>query len=447
MQFDVVIIGAGIAGLSAAWQLRDNRILVLEAADRVGGRIWSEQRDQYWLNFGAHLFGEANSPVGKLLAEFGLESRPIAGHRFGIAYRGKVIAGGPAETFPLRLPLSLGARLSFMKMGIKLRTGVQRLLAFQRFVSNDDPAERRSRLLAFDNSRTFAEYIGPLHADVQHILETITERTSASPEKMAAGYGLASFGQVWSRHSFGRNLYGGSARLPNAMLAELGDRVQLRCQVSAVTAKPLEVEVDYARDGEHHRVVAKYVIVATQADVAKNIIKDLPSDTAAALGRIRYGPFLSAAVLTRESGAMPWDSNYAIATPGLSFGVFFNQASTVRVGPRRPGGSLMLFRGAEGAARLMNASDLEIESSFLGDLEKLFPEARGIVREIKVQRWPQGAPYSFVGRAALQSALTRPLGRVFLAGDYLEFPCMDAAVTTGGHAAKEVQAALGQFNH
>ncbi|CAN5132701.1 hypothetical protein BH09ACT13_BH09ACT13_12300 [soil metagenome] len=38
---DVVVVGAGIAGLAAAWSLRDRDVLVLEAEDRVGGRMKS----------------------------------------------------------------------------------------------------------------------------------------------------------------------------------------------------------------------------------------------------------------------------------------------------------------------------------------------------------------------------------------------------------------------
>ncbi|HEY5797280.1 MAG TPA: NAD(P)/FAD-dependent oxidoreductase [Bosea sp. (in: a-proteobacteria)] len=437
-QHDVIIIGGGIGGLSAAWRLRDRDIVLLEAGDRFGGRMHSLPRGDYWMNFGAHLFGDDASPAGALAKELGLEARPIPGDRMGLAFRGKILAGGRSETYPLRLPLSLSARLSFVKMGLRLRGGVLKLLERQKPVPGESPEERRARQLGFDNERTLADYVGRLDPDVDLILRTITERTSAPPEQMAAGYGLTSFAQVWSKHSFGRNLFGGSARVPQAIATTLGPRAILSARVQSVVQRPDHVEVIYRRNGEEHRLTARHAIVATQADIAGAIIRDLPADTAAALAAIRYGPFLSAAVLTGETGPMPWDSNYAIATPGLAFGVFFNQASTLRNGPRRPGGSLMLFRGAEGAARLMELSDREIESRFLADLQRLYPESRGIVSEIAVQRWPQGAPYSFPGRAALQPALTRPLGRIHLAGDYLEFPCMDAAIATANEAAGRI---------
>ena len=53
---DVVVIGGGIAGLTAALRLRHRDVVVLEASDRVGGRMRSEAHGDYWLNYGAHLF-------------------------------------------------------------------------------------------------------------------------------------------------------------------------------------------------------------------------------------------------------------------------------------------------------------------------------------------------------------------------------------------------------
>ncbi|HLE42541.1 MAG TPA: FAD-dependent oxidoreductase, partial [Methylomirabilota bacterium] len=50
---DAIVVGGGIAGLAAAWELRDRDVLVLEASDRLGGRIRSERRGGMWLNFGA----------------------------------------------------------------------------------------------------------------------------------------------------------------------------------------------------------------------------------------------------------------------------------------------------------------------------------------------------------------------------------------------------------
>ena len=88
---DVVIIGGGIAGLTAALRLRDHSPLVLEAEDRAGGRIFSQQRGDLALSVGAHMFPPPDSVVGQLVAEFGLEVMPITGSMLNIHYGGKLI--------------------------------------------------------------------------------------------------------------------------------------------------------------------------------------------------------------------------------------------------------------------------------------------------------------------------------------------------------------------
>jgi oxygen-dependent protoporphyrinogen oxidase len=187
---------------------------------------------------------------------------------------------------------------------------------------------------------------------------------------------------------------------------------------------------------------ARACIVATPAHVARRIIGNLPEAVAAALEGIRYGAFVTAGVLTREPGAMAWDRTYATATPGRSFSVMFNMATTLRTAVREPGGSLMLFRGARGAADLLDISDDAIAARFAADLVDAFPELKGLIDQIIVQKWPFGAPFSAVGRARLQPVLAAPIGHIVLAGDYLEFPNMEAAVMTGEEAAASVAARL-----
>ena len=82
---DVVIIGAGIAGMTAAKRLRDLDPLVLEASDRVGGRLWSRQCGELAMSVGAHMFPPPDSTVGQLVTEYGLDVLPITGSMLNIA--------------------------------------------------------------------------------------------------------------------------------------------------------------------------------------------------------------------------------------------------------------------------------------------------------------------------------------------------------------------------
>ena len=65
------------------------------------------------------------------------------------------------------------------------------------------------------------------------------------------------------------------------------------------------------------------------------------------------------------------------------------------------------------------------------------------MREVLIQRWEHAIPYAPPGASRIQAPLSRPLGRMFLAGDYLEFPEMEAAAATGLEAATEIRRRLG----
>jgi oxygen-dependent protoporphyrinogen oxidase len=112
LDYDVAVVGGGIAGLSAAWQLRDRDVLLLEAAPTVGGRIRSEPRGSYWLNLGPHVLPPPATNLGRLVEELGLETVQIPGTATAAFVNGKLVAGGRPETFPLRLRLPPAARLS-----------------------------------------------------------------------------------------------------------------------------------------------------------------------------------------------------------------------------------------------------------------------------------------------------------------------------------------------
>ena len=445
-RYEAVIVGGGIAGLTAGWTLRDRKILVLEATDRVGGRMRSEPRGPYWLNLGAHLFGGPGTLMDRLVTETGLETRRIPGNRMGLAFRGRVVASGRPETYPFRLPLSWGARLSFVRAGLRLRAAAQEHIRAVRPRPGETAIEKRARVLAHRDDQSFAAYLGDLHPDVAAIFRAISERVTAEPEQISAGCGAALFALVWGDDQTGsaRNLIGGSELLPQALAHRLGERVLTGAAVEEVAPHADGVRVRFVRQGAPVDVSADYAIVATPSYVTHRIIKGLPRDTAEALASIPYGPFICGAFLTEESGPMPWDHIYAIAVVAKSFNMLFNHANPLRTPDKRePGGSLMVYAGGDRGRRLLSLSNDEIRALFLRDLHDVLPATRGIVREVLIQRWEHAIPYAPPGRARIQPVLSRPLGRVFLAGDYLEFPEMEAAAATGLEAAQEVRRRLG----
>lgn len=76
-RFDTIVVGAGVAGLSAARLLaRAGRtVVVLEARDRVGGRVHTERSDGHVTDLGASwIHGVTDSPVAAATEAFGMTS-------------------------------------------------------------------------------------------------------------------------------------------------------------------------------------------------------------------------------------------------------------------------------------------------------------------------------------------------------------------------------------
>ena len=119
--YDCIVVGAGASGLiSAARLARSGRkVLVLEAADRLGGCIhtWRPRAD-FWLELGAHTAYNSYAPLLEALDERGrlgdLLEREKLGYRF--------LAGDGATESPLK-------RLSFLEAAVSVPFGVGRAKA------------------------------------------------------------------------------------------------------------------------------------------------------------------------------------------------------------------------------------------------------------------------------------------------------------------------------
>jgi oxygen-dependent protoporphyrinogen oxidase len=447
---EAVVVGAGIAGLATAWRLRHREVVVLERTERVGGRICSERRGDYWLNFGAHVFAGPESATGRLLDDVGVEAAPVPGELAGIAMNGRVITDGRVNTYPFRIPMPWEARLAAIRAGAKVRVAVWRYGRAASPRPGDEPGDLQQRVYDFLGEQTFAEFVGPLPPEVDAMFRPTVMRSSGLPEQMSAGAGVGYFRLVWDRKSgLSRNIVGGSSVLPETLQAELGPRVMLGCEVSEVVSNGDGVSVRYERAGKTETIRARHCVLATPAPVSRQLGAALASDTRSALEHVVYGPYVSAAFLTNETEPAPWDPCYAIATPKRAFNVFFNMTSVPRAQERerRPGSSIMVFSPAELAANLLELDDQQIIDTYVRDIEEIFPGFSELVDEAKVRRFPEGVPYCFPGRGRLQPALTRPQEKVHLAGDFLGTFYTDTAIDSGWRAASRILEAIrGQGN-
>ncbi len=75
----IIVVGGGIAGLAAARDLHDAGydVVVLEAKDHLGGRVWTDRSTGKALDMGASwIHGVKKNPISRLAEELGLRREP-----------------------------------------------------------------------------------------------------------------------------------------------------------------------------------------------------------------------------------------------------------------------------------------------------------------------------------------------------------------------------------
>lgn len=156
MTHDVVIVGAGLAGLAAARQLSIHGldVLVLEASDGVGGRVRTDRIDGLQLDRGFQLFNPAYPEAARVLDYTALDLQPFAPGIIATTPTGRVRLGDPrrlpgwATDAITRRSGGLPAKLRFAAYAARLAAADPRELE----ASLDFPAEVALRSIGADDA-------------------------------------------------------------------------------------------------------------------------------------------------------------------------------------------------------------------------------------------------------------------------------------------------------
>ncbi len=409
---DVVVVGGGAAGLAAASTLGDLNVVVLESEDRLGGRLHSLPRGERWINLGAHLLTGGDSAVKRLVAQAGLDVLPVPGTKTALWFDGRLHDRRRVEAYPFVLPLTLRERLDLIRVGTRLRVGVERW-------------RRTNQLRGYRSRRTFGRTLRGTSPRVASIFETAARRSAGEADRLTEGSALALFGALWVSKGSASvvNVAGGSGSLGEAMQRCLGDRAVTGATVTEVVERADRVEVTYRdRAGDVRRLRARHVVVAVPAASVSGIVAGLPDDVRRQLDGVEYGGFVCLGILTTALQAMAWDDIYAIATPGAEFDMLFHHSNPVvaHAGRSTSPRSLMCYAGGDKAAALLELDDDEIRRRFLRQVAEVLPEVEDAVAEAVVVKWRLGNWYPTCGSsvAAVERWNHRPGARVVLAGDY-----------------------------
>jgi len=243
-RYDTVVIGAGVTGLTAAWRLVEagQDVLVLEARDRVGGRLRTEHRDtEHFEGVAFEIGGQWVSPDQEaliaLLDELGLET--YARHREGASlYLPK---SGPRRTFAGDdLPVSATTASAIAQL-------TKTLDALAAAIDPDRPWEHPDA--AYLDSVTFQAWLEE-HCDDAEARDNIAlyvgpamltkpahAFSALQAVLMAASAGSFSH-LVDADFILDRRVVGGLQSVPLALAERLGDRLRLGQDVTSVTWSP-----------------------------------------------------------------------------------------------------------------------------------------------------------------------------------------------------------------
>lgn len=275
----VVIIGAGLAGLAAAFRLKKNgcEVTVLETRSRIGGRVFSYNfTDELVVELGAEWIGASHSRVISLCDEFGLklENNQL---ETDLIYANNY--------FPNReWDYSASWKIKFEKI----------LEEYQHFTEDD-----KKKLDKIDWWR-FLINNGIDERDLQ-IRELLDSTDFGESIRFVSAYAaLAEYAESSEKNEMDYKIREGNQRLAEALANKIGkDNIKLRHKVTEVDQTKSKLKIS-CHGGETY--IADYVICTVPTFAISKIrwFPELPEEKIQAINELQYARISKHAVLFSE---------------------------------------------------------------------------------------------------------------------------------------------------
>ena len=370
---EVAIIGAGIAGLTAAWRLRQQgvRVRVYEASSRIGGRIHSAQArltpdpgETQVIELGGELIDSGHLRMRALADEFGLPLDDLAGgdpDRDTWYFDGRTIVEEDIVAAFVPVAAAIERDLAGLADGDILHDapqGAQALdaLSIAQWLDRNGVSGWLRSLLDV----AYTTEMG-LEIDQQSALNLLTF-IGTGDERFAV------FGASDERY----HVRGGNQRVTDALGARLDDAIETGSVLEAVRADAGGHVLAFRRDGGTQQVRARQVVLALPFTLLRRVRLDvtLPAAQRRAIDTLAYG---TNAKLMVGFASRVWRAHGANGA-AMSDLPFQTTWETTR-GQPGSGGVLTNFAGGRHGLALGEGTAAAQAGAAAAALDRLFPGA------------------------------------------------------------------------
>jgi protoporphyrinogen oxidase len=433
----VIVAGAGLAGLSAAYRLQQAgcAVTVLEKLDRPGGRVLTLRRDGFVIDAGPDAMTNGYREYQGLAKAVGLGDRFVPSSPVvGLIRDGRVIDVDTSRvaSLPFTPALSTAGKIKLIGGILKLRNQLKGVdsFALTESANKDDANESAQQFAERAFGREVTEYL------VDPLVRLVVGSGAAQASRLSVLGALVN----WSVPLI--NIRGGLDALPYAVAQQLD--MKYGAQVQSVTDTSTGVDVTY-RDVEGHlnTLSADACVIATTFDVTRSIYQPFAALTADYANHLRY---LSLVSVSLAYAAPTQSKAYVVQVPTIEDPetlLIFLQHN--KAPDRAPAGQSLITLYTDGmvTSRYFQKSDDEIVAWARARIDKLFPEVASTFRFATVSRWPIAgylATPGFWQRTQVLLEKVQNSARVQIAGDLFGAGSMESAVLWGHRAAQRIVA-------
>ena len=441
---DVVVIGGGVSGLSAAWDLksRGHSVTVLERQTKTGGNAISERKKGFLIEHGPSTINAAVSEVGTLSASLGLD--PAIVPLSDDVKRRYLVKDGTLSGVSAR-PLSF-LTSSYLSPAARVRLLAEALIPKGKFDTDETVEAWCSRRFG----REFAQLVmdplvGGLYAGRADELsfQSVFPRLLDLERKYGSITRAVMTQRLRGGAMPGKKLYSwtnGIGSLPATLSASLDEDIRTGVTVRRIKRRGEGYEID---TGNHGTISTRSILIATQPHVAATFLEDLAPLGAEAIASVD-APALAVVFMgfRREAVDHPLDG-LGYLSPHREDSVLTGaQFPSSMFANRAPDGHVSLT-GYLGGARCPEVGQMSRRE--LVDLaQQEFARLLGVRGEpvvSNVRCWPRGIPQYRTGHAETVESIrniTLESPGVFVTGNYFNGPSVGACVVNAQKSASDV---------